>query len=862
MARENGLTHDAARAAARSVEVALVDPSGALTTLSYAVPDHLSSAIAPGAAVAAPLGARQVTGIVVGPSSAPPAVRLKPLARVLPELSVPRELLELVLWAARYYRVPLGSLLRALVPPPVRRLRRRHVRPTAAALPVDAPARDLPLGDLLGDTAGSEAVAAALPDRILARLPAAGLDLKQLVEEMGPGTTAALRVLRRRGLVVLEDVEVERRPLRRAFRAAETGEPEPEFPRAPRQAAVHAYVRARAPHAVLLAELEARIPGAARVLPALVRRGLIVDASDEQPDGAAASSAAGGAASATPAGARALRPAQADAVTRICDAAGRFAPFLLFGVTGSGKTEVYLRAAEEARARGDGVLVLVPEIGLTPQLVAEARRRFPGATAVLHSALPAPERWQTWRDVAAGRTPVVIGARSAVFAPLPRLGLIVVDEEHDAAYKQEEAPRYHARDLAVMRAKLAGCPVVLASATPSLESYHAATQGRYEMLRLPARVNDAPLPAVEVIDLRTALPRPDDARGERTGGRRGRRSGETDASPLAPPLAAALVETYRAGDQSVLFLNRRGYARFIQCDACGHVETCPSCSVSLTVHRAQRIAACHHCGFTRRPATHCPGCGTVLEARGFGTEQIEAHARALLPAARIARLDRDTTTSPAFLRATVDAWRHGELDVLVGTQMVAKGHDAPGVTLIGVVLADASLHFPDFRSAERTFQLLAQVAGRAGRGAKPGRVLVQTRQPQHPSLVAATQHDYAAFARAELRSRSELGYPPFGRLVRVVVEGGQAEAQRCAATLAERIAQVAGGMPEAGRPQVLGPAPAPLERLRGRYRVQLLVKAADHRTIARLLDGAALDRAARGGAALRLVVDVDPVSML
>ncbi len=857
----------------------MVDPSGALSTLSYAVPHHLNSAIAPGAAVAAPLGRRHVTGIVLGLAGAPPpTVRLKPLTRVLSELSVPGELLELVLWASRYYRVPLGSLLRALVPPPVRKLRRRRVRPTGAALEQPSAPRELPLGDLLSGTAPARADAqASLADRILARLRAGGLALEQLTEELGPGTQAALRTLVRRGLVVVEEVDVERRAPRRAFRAApETGEAAPEL-RGERQREVYAYVRERAPHAVLLAELEARLPGASRVVPSLVRRGLLVDASEEAPDEPphvvpslvrrgllvdASEEAPDEPPHVAPDPPRALGAEQQAALERICAAAGRFAPFLLFGVTGSGKTEVYLRAAAEARARGEGVLILVPEIGLTPQLVAEARRRFPGATTVLHSALPAPERWQAWRDVAAGRAPVVIGARSAVFAPLKRLGLIVVDEEHDPAYKQEEAPRYHARDLAVMRAKLACCPVVLASATPSLESYHAAMQGRYELLELPARVNDAPLPTVEVIDLRTAAP---SAPGAREPGRAGRgqpAERRRPPSPLSPALEAALVETYRAGEQSVLFLNRRGYARFVQCEACGHVETCPLCSVSLTVHRARRIAACHHCGFARPPASLCPSCGTVLEARGFGTEQIEAHARALLPAARIARLDRDTTTSPAFLRATVEAWRQGELDVLVGTQMVAKGHDAPGVTLIGVVLADASLHFPDFRSAERTFQLLAQVAGRAGRGTKPGRVLIQTRQPDHPSLVAATRHDFVAFARAELRSRAALGYPPFGRLVRIVVEGGFDEAQRCASSIAERLTAAAARLP-AERAQILGPAPAPLERLRGRHRVQLLVKAADHRAIAQVLDGAALDRASpQRHATLRVVVDVDPVSML
>lgn len=887
-------------AATRSVEVAIVDPSGALNTLSYAVPDHLSSAIAHGAAVSVPLGARRVTGIVLGPATPAPSLRLRPIAALLPEMGVPEELLRLVLWAARYYRAPLGSLVRTVIPPQVRQRRRRHVRPareagagaprdvddaaqeagagaTPAALVPDREPDDAPrrpgAPSAAGTARASNASPAGLGARILARLPAQGLDLERLEEEFGSGTAAALRALRRRGLVVVEEVDVERRAPHRALRCV-TVAAEPDFGRARRQAEVYAFLRERTPHAVLRAEIEARFPGSARLVAALVARGLVSEGGGEPAADAPGRDGDAVSPDARPGDARSQRmasPAQADALAAIRDARDAFVPFLLFGVTGSGKTEVYLRAAQEARSRGAGVLILVPEIGLTPQLVAEAARRFPGETAVLHSGLPGPERWQAWRDVAAGRASVVIGARSAIFAPVPRLGLVVVDEEHDAAYKQEESPRYNARDLAVMRGKLAGCPVVLASATPSLESYRAAGEGRYRLLRLPARVNEAELPHVELVDLRTQS---SPASSDRTG-RRGPEGAARAfaASPLSPVLEEALVENYRAGDQSLLFLNRRGYARFIQCETCGHVETCPSCSVSLTVHRARRIAACHHCGFSRRPATHCPSCTSALSERGFGTEQIESCVHELLPAARIARLDRDTATAAGHLRHTVDAWRHGELDVLVGTQMVAKGHDAPGVTLIGVVLADASLHFPDFRAAERTFQLLAQVAGRAGRGVKPGRVLVQTRQPEHPSLVAATRHDFEAFAAAELAARRELAYPPFGRLARLVVEGERGAVERRAAELARRLQAAGERMHAERRPQVLGPAPAPIERLRGRDRIQLLVKAVDHRALAEVLDRARVageasaPRASRPAARrdepeLRVVVDVDPLSML
>lgn len=828
-----------------------------MSTLSYALPDHLSFAIARGSAVTVPLGARRVTGIVLGPADTTKPLRLKAIASHDRELDVPAELLDLAAWAARYYRAPLGALLRAVVPPPVRNVSRRVVKPTGADDPA-LPSRPPSEPSLLPDEA---APGSTLAERILSRLPDAGLDLRQLVEDFGEGAKAAVRTLERRGKVTVEDVAVERRATRRAARALlPVDGVAPEFPRAARQAEVWTFLRERAPHAVAVAELEERVPGATRALAALVKRGLV-----EESFGASSqeiiSSKRLSHEDVPSAWQRRPRAEQQAAIDAIRDAGGTFAPFLLFGVTGSGKTEVYLHAARDARAAGRGVLILVPEIGLTPQLIAEATRRFPGETAVLHSALSGPERWQAWRDVAAGRARIVIGARSAVFAPVRDLGLVVVDEEHDAAYKQEEAPRYNARDLAVMRAKLTGCPVVLASATPSLESHHAAEQGRYRRLTLPARVNDAPLPEVEIVDLRTQSP------GSGVAGGPSRASRDPQAappppSPLSPALEAALVENYRAGDQSLLFLNRRGYARFTQCEACGHVENCPSCSVSLTVHRAQRIAACHHCGFTRKPATHCPGCGALLAERGFGTEQIESNVRTLLPAARVARLDRDTATSAKHLRSTVDAWRHGELDVLVGTQMVAKGHDAPGVTLIGVVLADASLHFPDFRAAERTFQLLAQVAGRAGRGHKPGRVLVQTRQPDHPSLVAAQQHDFERFARGELALRADLGYPPFGRLTRIVVEGAAADVERRAAAIAQRLIAIAERIEPSRRPQILGPAPAPLERLRGRDRTQLLIKAPDAPTMAQILGAATLEKASGGDSTLRVVVDVDPVNML
>jgi len=847
--------HPAAGNSPGRVEVALSEGGRAPSRLTYQVPP--GQEVAPGSLVVVPLGTRRVTGVVLGPATGPAPAGLRPIERVEAASAIPGPLLDLAAWAARYYAAAPAALLRAVLPPSVRGGRRRVVRR------IEVPVGESAEADRSPPSPGS------LEGRILERLPAGGLDADALRQEMGAGVPAALRRLASRRLVEVAVVDVARRPASAAYGRACGGPGEPPV-RARARRRVWEYVVGRDPHPVGAAEIEARIPGGRRVAEEMVRLGILrhldpnpaagADSGDDVPP-APGDRVPGGPPVATAPPRVDLHPEQERAVAAIEAARGGFEPLLLFGVTGSGKTEVYLRAAESTLARGGSVLLLVPEIGLTHQLVVEASRRFGATTAVLHSGLSDGERADAWRDLASGRRRVAIGARSAVFAPLRDLGLVVVDEEHDAAYKQEEAPRYHGRDVAVMRAKLEGCPVVLASATPSLESWQAANDGRYRLVELASRANLAALPSVELVDLRVEPFRP--APGAPAAGDPTRRP----PLVLSAALERALVDTYRAGEQSVLFLNRRGFDRFVQCEACGEVESCPDCSVSLTVHRAHRAAVCHHCGHARRPASTCARCGTSLAARSFGTEQVEAAARALLPAARVARLDRDTAVDAGFVQRTLSAWRDGALDVLVGTQMVAKGHDAPGVTLIGVVLADASLNFPDFRAAERTFQLIAQVAGRAGRGAKPGRVLVQTRQPEHPSLVAARGHDFRSFAEAELRARRELGYPPFGRLLRVVLEGGEHEVERRAERLGEglRRAAVAASGP-GDELRVLGPAPAPIERLRGRHRHQLLVKARDSRGVARVLAAArpALEAAAsrsRDGE-VRVLVDVDPSSML
>jgi primosomal protein N' (replication factor Y) len=539
-----------------------------------------------------------------------------------------------------------------------------------------------------------------------------------------------------------------------------------------------------------------------------------------------------------------LNAAQASAVAMLVARLEQGGAFLLRGVTGSGKTEVYLRLIAEARARGQGALVLVPEIALTPQLVSRFRGRFGDEIAVLHSELTERERNDAWRSLRQGRVRLAIGARSALFAPVERLGVLVVDEEHDGSFKQEDGFRYHARDMAILRAHLTGAVCVLGSATPSLESHELARRGKLTLLELPERATAHSLPPVEIVDL-----------ARHRGGPSGQRY-------LTAPLHRALEECLARGEQAILFLNRRGFSPNVRCDACGEVVSCPACSVGLTLHRGARVLRCHYCDHSAPFAgeTKCMHCGssTLLEL-GLGTEQLEQQLAHAFPKARVARLDRDTASGEG-VEAVLDKLRTGAVDILVGTQMVTKGHDVPTVTVVGVILADQSLAFPDLRAAERTFQLLSQVAGRAGRGERPGRVLLQTYLPDHPALRAAQRHDYLAFVRSELPARREHGFPPYGRLIAVRIDAGD---EAHARSVAAELGRVANAQPaaRAGAVDVLGPAEAPIARLRGRYRQRLLLKGNDRVTL-RAVALAVLERIEHGLGAARATVDVDPVSML
>ena len=521
-------------------------------------------------------------------------------------------------------------------------------------------------------------------------------------------------------------------------------------------------------------------------------------------------------------------------------AAEKFGVIVLRGVTGSGKTEVYLRAIEDVVDHGQQAIVLVPEIALTPQTIRRFRQRF-SHVAVLHSHLTDVERHRQWRDIAEGRADVVIGARSAVFAPVQDLGLLVIDEEHENSFKQDTSPRYHARDVAIMRAKLVGCPIVLGSATPSLESYqNVRTLEHYQEARLSKRVGGRPMPPVRIIDMR-----------EEVAERKGHHA-------LSRPLEKAIGEAWRKQEQTILFLNRRGFSTHLFCVRCGHVARCPACDVGLTYHAKATTLQCHYCGHKEPPPDVCPACGAeTINYWGTGTQRVEDEVLQKFPDIRLGRMDADAMKHRGGHSDLLSAFRDGRIDLLLGTQMVAKGLDFPNVTVVGVVNADVALSLPDFRANERTFQLVTQVAGRAGRGPKGGEVFVQTFQPEHLTIRLAADHDYETFAADELAARKRLGYPPFGRLARILVRSKSRQ------KASEAIQAVAGRLLEPARAagiQVLGPQPCPISKLSRFWRYHVLLKAPTAKTLLHFFDRVRDDLDPPGN--VHMAVDVDPQSTL
>ncbi|MBI5249890.1 MAG: primosomal protein N' [Desulfomonile tiedjei] len=533
---------------------------------------------------------------------------------------------------------------------------------------------------------------------------------------------------------------------------------------------------------------------------------------------------------------------QRTAVERIRGAVeqGGFHPFLLFGVTGSGKTEVYLRIIHEILSRGKRALVLVPEIALTPQLARRFLRRIGGGVGIFHSGLTPSQRLDEWRRVSAGKVNVVIAARSGVFLPMDDLGLIVVDEEHDPSYKQEDSCPYNARDMALARAKLEGACVILGSATPSFETFLNAERGKITRIDLPIRHHGGGLPEVQLVDLKETVPK--------------------KKAFLTETLLDAIQRTLAGKEQVVLFLNRRGFDTYAQCRSCGYVFKCPNCDISLTHHKRARDLRCHLCGLSRAAPPLCPQCsGDKLFFGGVGTQKVEEELRELFPEARIERLDRDSTRKRNELENILDRFRKKEIDILTGTQMIVKGHDFPGIALVGVLCGDLSLHFPDFRAAERTFQMLTQVAGRTGRESDSGRVILQTFDPDHDAIRFAASHDFTGFFEHDSEMRRELFYPPFGHLILIRVEGNSEKRVESRAIKIGRAARIL--KKGFGDISILGPAPSPRKKAVGRFRWQVLFKSPSRANVRGLVKSLKSDGHLKGQG-LKVIIDVDPIDMM
>ncbi|HUK11807.1 MAG TPA: primosomal protein N' [Thermoanaerobaculaceae bacterium] len=796
-------------------------PAALPEALTYRVPSALEDLARPGSRARVRLRGQNRIGLIVErcDEADVPAEKILPVEEVLdPEPLLPAHVLDLARFAADYYAAPLGSVVRAAIP-------RSLLRMPAPLLQVGPGAHEVLAA---GDESERRLVERLIEARriSLARLRSEGWSRQELDEVIARlAARNAVRVVERGapapsgstvGAVVLADLDADERDRRVGA--------------APAQRRVVAYL-AELGRPALEGELAAACECSPGVVTGLVRKGVLrrfrqaralpLRRWELTP----------------PPPAEVLTAHQAAALGAVVAgiAGGSFRAFLLQGVTGSGKTEVYLRAAAAAVERGMQALVLVPEIALTPALAGLLRARFAERVAVLHSSMAEGERLAAWDRARRGLVDVVAGPRSALWAPLGRLGVIAVDEEQDPSYKQEEEPRYHARDLALVLGQRLSIPVVLASATPSLEALALAAQGRVEVVELPERVAGGRLPGVEVVDLRGEPPEP----------------GEHGQRFLSRRLRESLVAALGRDEQAILLVNRRGWAPVLLCRECGHQAACPDCSIPLTVHRRQGALLCHYCGHRREIPTACPRCGgELLDHVGAGTEKIAALVRALHPEVEVDILDRDTARSPAQLVATLERFAAGASRVLVGTQLVSKGHHFPAVTLTGVINADNLLGFPDFRGAERTFQMLTQVAGRAGRGDRPGTVVIQTYHPDHHAVRAALAHDVKGFAAEELRYRQAFRYPPASRLALVRFEAAR---QTAAVAAAQAAARALEPVPPALR--LVGPAPAPLERLRGKWRVQILLLAPAR---APLREALARVLAAPVPGGVHRVVDVDP----
>ncbi|KPJ77591.1 MAG: primosomal protein N' [Deltaproteobacteria bacterium SG8_13] len=806
------------------IEVAVALP--VFGTFTYAAKQPSAAPVGAGQRVLVPFGRRRVTGYVLGETAADKHLEIKPITDVLDDAPFfPPQMIPFFRWIADYYLHPLGDVIRSALPAGV------NVTETAVCTLTAAGKAAL----LEGRTDDAERAALVL-------LQESALRIKPLARALDTHPSGGfLRKLREKGWIAMERKLTGGRVRSKTERFVRAAGDSPNVGKltAQREKILHLLQTAGE---MSLRELIAALPTTATTVRAMAKAGVVEifeqsvyrDPFGETVDADTA---------------RLPTEEQHSAISRVLQSLGRgFGAFLLAGVTGSGKTEVYMQIAERAVQSGKTVLVLVPEIALISQMERRFRARFGDRIAVLHSGLSDGERYDQWLRIRSREAAIVLGARSAIFAPLIDIGLIVVDEEHDSSYKQETNLRYNARDLAAVRAKMEDCVVLFGSATPSVQAYYNANRGKLIEIHLEKRVEERPLPEITVVDLRESR----DQRGIRRF--------------LSDELSAEISAVLDRGEQALLFLNRRGFASFAVCAHCGEAVKCKHCDISMTLHQAAAAYKCHYCGFVRPAGVACGSCGADrIRHLGLGTEKIEETLKKKFPEARVARMDRDTTGRKGALLRILKDLHDGRIDLLVGTQMVAKGHDFPNITLVGIICADLSLSLPDFRASERSFQLLAQVAGRAGRGQSPGRVILQTYNPEHFSIVAARNQDFKAFYSEEIRFRQALNYPPFSRMVQFMVSGpDKKQTAAHALRLGELCRRLQQRTEEFSRSvEILGPIEAALTKIAGRYRWQLLTKGAGVRPLHRFARALLSENQAffnhRG---VHITVDVDPLFVM
>jgi primosomal protein N' (replication factor Y) len=789
-------------------------------TFTYAIPPELRDAVRLGSRVEVPFGAKRNTGFVVALSDqAPEGSRIKPIRAVLDddEPALLPEIIDLCRWAAEYYIAPLGEMLRVALPANMSARGRRELVLVADEAMIAA-------------AVGAEQIIETdLP--LIEELRRRPLPFAAALEASSRPSIARLRDA---GLITIGDRVQDAKGVRYdRFVILET----PPGGLTPKQQTAVELLSARGGEMSVRAMETAGVSAA--VLAALAKKSIVrierrarrhtLDAFLAGLD---------------PASVGEIRHSveQTAAIETVRATLGTFAPFLLEGVTGSGKTEVYIELMRDAVRRGEQALLLVPEISLTPVFASRLKERFGERIAILHSSLSASERFDQWWRARRGEVDVAIGPRSALFTPFQRLGLLVVDEEGDAAYKQDETPRYNARDLAVVRAQFRGIPIVLGSATPSLESRENAERGKYRLLRMMSRVESRPLPVAEVIDLR-------------------REKAEKEDKGLvmfSRPLKERLQQTFAAGEQAIILINRRGYAPYLLCRECGHEFRCRDCSVTMTVHRRDGQLICHYCGLRKSIPQRCPLCnGEVLQPIGFGTEKVEERFRRDFPDVVVDVLDRDSTRKKGELVRILDRFRTQQTQALIGTQMLSKGHHFPSVTLTAVLNADSILGYPDFRAAEKTFYLLTQVAGRSGRGELRGTVLIQSAFPDHYAIQHALRHDYEAFYKSEIEFRKTFHYPPVTSMIAILFRGEHvADVDHAALECGRRLQEALKPLPGT---RIQGPAPAPMSRIKGVYRYQILLRSPRRAALRKAVEGVVVGRKWRG---VEVAVDVDPINIL